>query len=578
MSQNKNFITKVIYIAIIAVLLIPLSFLGRPTTKDSSGSVKDRGGMIAQVRDDHRLSQARLGDVDPASESMKLATLGLRGVAAMLLWNKAYEFKETENYDQFAATLKQITNLQPNFVSVWVYQAHNLSYNVSREFDDYQARYEWVKKGMRFMIDGISYNRRDSRILESLGFYFGQKFGRADERHQYRRLFRHDSDYHDELRPDVDIDSADRGLGGPDNWLVAYEWYVKARDLVDNEGLQPRLGPLMFYKEPAAQIRNYAIDIEKDFRPDEKAQQAWADALREWLAYGDREIRHSFGTLIRLRQVYSQTEKIMDMQEELGAMNPDVYAKIVEKKNAFIEPKQAAALAIPVADRTAPQVNLAYEGRVLQLMGRNETQAFIETLPEDKKAQANEIFNQMIEAQEVRRQITTYRGNVNYQYWETRARAEAEEDTILARQLLYDAQNLIEETKIDRWEEIDAITGESRMVDGARQKYEQAFILWKRVRDDFPELDSDSENVDDLLDHIKRYNGILISIAERFPKDFPLQDLIDYRGADGDNQLPTSFDLELPDVHLIPKLSTEYGEGKIDVQLEEETDAGTEEK
>lgn len=125
MSQNLSFWRKVVYVGIITSLLVPLFLLGRPTT--TSGP----GGVLAQLRAKHNLSQANLGDIDPASESMKLATLGLRGVAANLLWSKANEYKKTEDWDALSATLNQITKLQPNFISVWEFQAHNLSYNVS---------------------------------------------------------------------------------------------------------------------------------------------------------------------------------------------------------------------------------------------------------------------------------------------------------------------------------------------------------------------------------------------------------------------------------------------------------------
>ena len=75
--NNKSFVRKVIYIAIIGALLIPLSMVSRPATRDSNNDIKDLGGKLAQMRDQHDLSQAKLMEIDPASETMKLATLGL---------------------------------------------------------------------------------------------------------------------------------------------------------------------------------------------------------------------------------------------------------------------------------------------------------------------------------------------------------------------------------------------------------------------------------------------------------------------------------------------------------------------
>ena len=90
------------------------------------------------MRASYGLSQAELGEIDPASETMKMATLGLRGVATNLLWTKANRYKKTESWDKLSATLNQIAKLQPNYITVWEFQAHNLSYNVSAEFDDYR--------------------------------------------------------------------------------------------------------------------------------------------------------------------------------------------------------------------------------------------------------------------------------------------------------------------------------------------------------------------------------------------------------------------------------------------------------
>jgi len=145
MNNTSPFVRKIIYIACIGGLLIPLSMVSRPETRDEQGNIQDAGGMLSSLRDRHDLSQAKMSDIDPASETMKLASLGLRGVAVNMLWMQAMDHKKKENYDQLASTLQALTKIQPNFVKVWEYQAHNLAYNVSMEFDDYEYRYSWVK-------------------------------------------------------------------------------------------------------------------------------------------------------------------------------------------------------------------------------------------------------------------------------------------------------------------------------------------------------------------------------------------------------------------------------------------------
>ena len=125
--KNKSFVRKISYLVAMAVLLIPLYSISAPSFLDADG-VRSEGGTLTQLREEHGLSQANLGEIDPASESMKLATLGMRGVAANLLWERANEYKKKEQWDNLRATLNQIAKLQPNFISVWQHQAWNLSY------------------------------------------------------------------------------------------------------------------------------------------------------------------------------------------------------------------------------------------------------------------------------------------------------------------------------------------------------------------------------------------------------------------------------------------------------------------
>jgi hypothetical protein len=139
MSRNASFVRKVIYIGAIALLLLPLSALSQPSTISPDGLT--RGGVLSQMRTEYGIAQAELGEIDPASETMKLATLGLRGVAADILWIQANHYKMVEDWDKLEATVEQIIRLQPNFLEVWDFQAHNLTYNVSVEFDDYRFRY-----------------------------------------------------------------------------------------------------------------------------------------------------------------------------------------------------------------------------------------------------------------------------------------------------------------------------------------------------------------------------------------------------------------------------------------------------
>jgi hypothetical protein len=234
MSSRRSFVRKIVYLSVIALLLLAMFQLSRPATSAGKGVQGNPGGTLAQLRNKYHLSQAQLGEIDPTSVTIKLATLGLRGVAANILWEKANDYKMKKDWTNFGATLNQITKVQPNFLNVWTNQAWNLSYNVSVEFDDYRERYRWVIKGFNFLSEGIKYNEGQPRLPFEMGRYVSQKIGKADEVKQYRRLFAADTDYRDSLPPDIRDTCLDY-KGRPDNWLVGKRWYEKAVDMIEND-------------------------------------------------------------------------------------------------------------------------------------------------------------------------------------------------------------------------------------------------------------------------------------------------------------------------------------------------------
>src|SRR5690606_4833031 len=150
MNKNQSFQRKIFYGVCMIVLLIAISLISRPATSDESNP----GGLLAQMRKEYRISDAELGKVDPASEAMRLSLLGLDGVAITILWNNLNEYQKTEQYTLMEATAKTISYLNPHLLKVWEFQAWNLSYNVSREFDNYKHRYLWVKRGINYHMQG----------------------------------------------------------------------------------------------------------------------------------------------------------------------------------------------------------------------------------------------------------------------------------------------------------------------------------------------------------------------------------------------------------------------------------------
>ncbi len=595
--QKIAFRRKIIYIAAICLLIVPLFAMGQPSTTSSEGAQGSPGGELAKLRTKHDLSQANLSEIDPASETMKFATLGFRGVAANLLWTKANEYKMKKNWDRLSVTLNQIIKIQPNFMSVWEYQAHNLSYNVSVEFDDYQYRYHWVKKGLYFLLSGIAYNKRDYRILTNLGQFFGLKLGLADERIQFRRMFRKDTDFHNDLSGYITIDRT-IGPEGPDNWLVSHEWYRRAERMVQQDP-DVKVGgraELMFYKDAPSQLRNYAKDLEEEFEPNERARRAWADALEAWREFGNRQILTSIGTLLVLNDEGRIRQRIDEVQEQLDELVPGARDQLEAEKLQALSPEEYDAYqkailtdeemdAIensglsPMEQRLelAKQAklkdwelsweerDLAYAAKAKMRISEMEVLELVDEFAPDNGDDAHRVFLELADLVDELQWIENYQNQVNYRYWEVRALSESTEDAIKARSALYDARKLREETILDEYvatdEETglpitDPETGEPVMLPGARQKYYESFATWAVILKEHPDLIDDIAS-NEMMEWIGEYYNVLQSIDAPWPTDFPMQFLVDRYEAVEQLGLPTSEDIELRQLKEVDLLDDE---------------------
>jgi hypothetical protein len=496
MTERSSFYRKLAYLAAIVVLAFPIVWLSVPATTTKEG------GKLAQMRKEHHLAQVNLGEVDPASETIKLATLGLRGVAVNLLWEKANYYKKVEDWTNLTATLEQLAKLQPNFITFWKFQAWNLTYNVSVEFDDYHDRYYYVRRGIQFLQEGEHYNTDNPQLLWDLGWFIGQKIGRADEYVQYRRLFKADDEFH----------PADRTLEDRDNWLVGKEWYLTAINAVDNKGKSlGRKSPRDFYSSPSKSQMNYAEAIEEEGLFD-KARRAWQKAGEEWITFGKQVIEHSTGVKLYLGSQKELEKKVADLRAKLDGMLPDVRKKIADERRKALKPEEVALLDTP-REKLKPEQGQKRAELESKIAVTDRDVA--DRIAKEQPAKANEALQL---ASDINREDTTlqytinYKHDANYDYWQNRADFEQTSDALDARRLMFEAKKAFKVA--------DIVT--------AKQKYQEGFAKWRAVIDKFPMiLDDEQTTGGDIVDFIKGYRRVLDQFDEHLGDDFPLWNVIE---------------------------------------------------
>jgi hypothetical protein len=495
-SERTSFYRKIGYALAIVALAFVLVRLSAPATATREG------GKLAQLRSDYNLAQVNLGEVDPASETIKLATLGLRGVAVNLLWEKANHYKKVEDWTNLTATLEQLAKLQPNFITFWKFQAWNLTYNVSVEFDDFKDRYYYVRRGIEFLKQGERYNLGNPILLWDLGWFIGQKIGRADEYVQYRRLFREDEDFH----------PPDRSQEDRDNWLVGKEHYLEAIDSVDNKGFSlGRKSPRDFYSSPAKSQMNYAEAIEEEgfF---EKARRAWTRAAIEWREFGTKVIEHSTGVPLQLGAQQRLETEVAELRAKLDAMLPGVRDQLAKEKQEELTSEEKKILETPEAELSAEQLQTLYTIREkIAVTDRNVAERIAREQPANEK-QAMQLASEL-ERTELELQYTiNYKRDANYDYWLTRADFEQTDNAIAARRFMYEANEAFRKADVPT----------------AKRLYEEGFAKWRQVIDAFPAImDDEATTGSDLLEFVKKYRQVLDQMDMRLDDDFPLWDVIE---------------------------------------------------
>ncbi len=497
MNERTHFFRKVAYGVAIAVLLFPLSLLSSPATVDSEG------GTLAQLRSEYRLGQGDLGEIDPASETIKLATLGLRGLAVNLLWEKATHYKKVEDWTNLAVTLEQLAKLQPNFITFWKYQSWNLSYNVSVEFDDYHDRYYWVRRGIQFLEQGEKYNRDNPELLAELGWVNGQKIGRSDEKKQYRRLYKADDDFHPVDRPPVERD----------NWLVGKNWYLKSIAAVDEKGRSlGRKSPAIFYSTPSKSQMSYSAAIE-DEGLFERAVAGWKKGGKEWSDFGRVPIEHSTGPILYLGDEEKLAKRVEELREQLTSLLDGVEEKVASEALAKLTDEQREALDTPYDKITEEQRELAYEARQqIKVTPELLAEKIAEDLPE-KQREAEVLAADLRDTSRLLQFTQNYKSTTNYDYWALRCEFEQTRAAMTARELVYRARR-------EFMDKAAPVT--------AKEIYEEAFARWKEVFEEFPDLmDVGGTTGDDIMVFVYEYNEVLEQLDEQIADDFPLWDLIE---------------------------------------------------
>jgi hypothetical protein len=182
--QRQALNRKLLYGALILVLFT-VAYLWR--SQEFSLFGREIKGVDAQARDLAIREQSR-GEVDLLGAIVRLSTMGLRGVATCYEWTNAIEAQKKNQWNELELHVRTLTKLQPHFITPWIFQSWNLSYNVSVESDRVNDKFFYIARGVELLAQGEKQNRDNPDIRWSIAFFTQHKIGQSDETNVLRSL------------------------------------------------------------------------------------------------------------------------------------------------------------------------------------------------------------------------------------------------------------------------------------------------------------------------------------------------------------------------------------------------------
>ena len=159
---------------ILLLLLVAVLLFASGRVQHSLNADRERLGMTYT---------AVLENAPPMLAFTTVALGGFRGLISNFLWMRANDLQQDDKFFEAAQLASWITDLEPHFSQVWVFQGWNMAYNISVKFKengpgDYSDRWRWVSRGIELMRDeGLKYNPNDVLIFRELAWQFQHKMG-----------------------------------------------------------------------------------------------------------------------------------------------------------------------------------------------------------------------------------------------------------------------------------------------------------------------------------------------------------------------------------------------------------------
>jgi len=146
------------------------------------------GAVLREMRNDRE--SAHVHGVPPALNVVMMGLGGFRGILAEALWFRMERLQIEGRYLELTQLADWITRLDPHATQAWVYNAWNLSYNVSAMMRRPEDRLRWVANGILLLRnDALRWIPDEPQLYRELAWLYRNKIGSSlDRAHVYYKL------------------------------------------------------------------------------------------------------------------------------------------------------------------------------------------------------------------------------------------------------------------------------------------------------------------------------------------------------------------------------------------------------
>ena len=290
---------------------------------------------------------APLADAPPMLAFTAVALGGFRGLISNYLWIHANDLQQNDKYFEAAQLADWITDLEPHFSQVWIFEAWNMAFNISVEFKDFSDRWHWVQQGIELLRDkGLAYNPNELSLYQQLAWFFQFKLGDNldDANMYYKRQWAEEmtpffgpqgTNFSELLKPSTAAARARVQL-----FRQKYKM-----DPVFAQKVDEKWGPLDWRLPEAHAIYWAALGLEEAKKDPEKAKEFDLEALRRVIYqsllqafYHGRLVINPFTKTYELYPNLAVIPKVNDAYAEtLKAAGPDYHDNVARAWRYFLE-------------------------------------------------------------------------------------------------------------------------------------------------------------------------------------------------------------------------------------------------